>query len=368
MAGLRRGKGARCHRNIAVGSALCLTLVFLGLAAAPPAAAELAAFRAPYGVFELPLPEGWHLLSFDHLAERQYFFTPEPVTLEELKAGIDLEACFQVRIMTLDSRSLRSPLADLMEGNLAHRIELYREHGVALEGRPAGPQVLAGLAGETALLAQEDDEGFLFLGRKGHLLYEVHYSYQRKKKDRYLPVLAEMAAGLTLFDPEAPRKTTVFRDPTETFAVELPEDWYTMTGAGPGTHFFVSRERIMSATDHFLVGVTLRKMTHLAERLPEQIRTSDQDLVNFWGAAALNEQKGFSQKLLDLRRTQVQDMTGILFERSFHFASAPFYVQELHLILARAGTLYEVILEAPVMEFELYRGTFYRAVETLQMQ
>lgn len=356
------------RRETAAAAWLAAAILVAGILAAPAAAVDFATFQAPHGYFELPVPKGWHFLSFDHLAERQYLFTSEAVTLEQLQQGVDLDACFAVRILGLESRHALTPLGDLLEEDLDHRIATYREHGRKLEGRATGPQTLAGLEGTAAFLWQDDDDEHLFLGRKGHLLYEIGYSYKREKKDSYLPILQEMAAGLALLEPEPSVKTGVFRDSTGSFSVELPDEWYPMSEGDQDTHFFVSRERVMASTDAFTVGASFRKVPRLSERLPKYRLTSDREIVEFWAGVVLQEQKGFSQKVLDIRGASIGDKGGVVIERSFHFGSAPYYVQELHLILAKNDTLYEVILEAPVMEFELYRPAFNRAIETLELR
>lgn len=351
--------------------AIFLALAYLalgGLALPSPDVAASAILQVPYGYFEIPLPEGWHYLSLEHLAERQYFFTPEPVTQQQLQEGVDLGASFQIRILALDVPGLGSPVATMLQEDLAHRIQIYRDHGVTLEGRPAGPEVIAGIEGETALLSQEDDEEFLFLGRKGHLLYEIDYAYKREQKDRYLPVLQQMAAGLRLLTPETPGEAGVFRDTNGSFSAELPADWYPMGESEPEAQFFVSRERMMSTTDAFTVGACFRKVPGLSQRLSNYRLSTDWEAVAFWTSVVTREQKGLEQKILAIRSIPGEIKAGVVLERSYRFESAPYYVQELHLIRVRDDTLYEVILEAPVMEFELYRPVFDRAIQTLQLR
>ncbi len=253
---------------------LCTLLVFFSVLTMPAIGNAEEKFTDPMKYFSLPLPEGWHFLTVQVFGERQYIFSPGPLSLEQLMKGYDLDATFIFKVYALSDNKRKMTMDEILEKNIEYRTKVYGEHGIVLTTNSAGPGKAAGLKGVTANISQPDEKEFLFLGRKESRLYEVHYSYKINKEGQYLPLLKAMYQGLRLNDNRYKGGTKKFKDEKKTLSIILPTKWYMKErDDGKTAQVFISREKIVKDEDQFEVGITTIKIRRFSESFKIPIKT-----------------------------------------------------------------------------------------------
>jgi hypothetical protein len=350
-----------------------LLLLTLPAVAAPAAGqgavpAELPVFREPHGYFELPVPAGWHSLVLEEPGERLYAFTPEDISPDQLRLGVDVVAILTLRVTTVSKEAARTPTADLLRLDLDHRLQGYKQHGVAATGRPGPLFRLAGIDLASASLSQPGYDEFVAVGVQGRLFYALEYQWETRRRDEYRPLLERMAAGLRLFQPTLAGRTQRYAGAGKAFAVTLPEGWSVKErDDGKTTQFYVSREKLTTEQDRFQVGAALTRIRRFSQSVSGRKLTLPRAQAAFWSSRLLEPARVPEQAVFELEAVTVGGREGLYWERSFRSPSSEGYLQELHLVLAKDDTLYDVILEAPVAEFELYREAFRQALQSLEL-
>lgn len=329
---------------------------------------EMEIFQVPFGYFKLPVPKDWYFLSVDQLRERQYMFCPNEISLDLLMEGVNLEALLIIKILTMDVEESDTPTEELMMNDIDYRISEYKKRGTELTGELIGPKEVEGIDGYSASLTQFREKEFLFLGKKEHLLYEIHYSFDIDKETLFMPIFNEMLAGLNSLDYKFDGELKTFEDKGKNFSVLLPADWNVKErDDGKVAQMFVSREEIEKETDVFKVGVTCTKIRRFSKSYPQYSLESDKDIVNLWATGILEVSEEIPNKVLEIVYVEINEKYGILWQRSFKPKETDYYIQEYHVILAKNDILFDVIFEAPVMEFEIYEDAFLTAVGNLKL-
>ena len=325
------------------------------------------AFTVPYDYFVISLPDGWEFLCTDWFGERNYLFSPVKVTRSEIEQGVDLEAFFKVKICRVPDNMLNLPPKELIKRNIEHMENVYKQAGYNLRGEIGGARTIMGINGYTASLFSEEDENpsFLFLGVKGELGYQIFYGCDADKALQYNPLLLKMLEGMQLLDYASKEELTGFRDSNNQFFIKLPKSWSMKEkDDGKTAQLFVSREAIINKDDFYKVGVTITKIRNASTIFANT--GSDLDLVKQWGSIVIPPSQNIDVELHAFRGdVNIAGKTGFLVERSFVIKGFNVYTQEYRLILAKNNNLYDIVMEAPVMEFEIYREVFNEAINSL---
>ncbi len=343
---------------------LLFLIIFTGLAFAE-AESKFTQFVVPDNYFELPVPDGWEFVSVEWLGERTYLFSPSKVTREELERGVDLEASFKVKISRMPEEMLSLTSKELMELNIEHLENGYRQGGYDIQCELGEEKTLMGIDGYTASLTIDNgNPDFLFIGLQGKLAYEVQYSCDADKVAKYDPLLFKMLEGMRLLDYTKKEEVVRFKDDNNQFSLLLPRSWsMKQVDDGKVAQLFISREAIKKDDDLFKVGVTITKIRQASNNF-KNVR-SDSDLVKLWGSLVLYPTEDMDMNLFEFKEAEIDGKFGFVAERSIHIKGFDFYEQEIHIILAKDDNLYNVVLEAPVMEFEAYRNIFNQAIDSL---
>jgi hypothetical protein len=306
------------------------------------------------------------MVTGDWYGERDYFFSPQKTTWTELQKGVELDASLAVKILTMDMAQQRADLRELMHGDLAMRVKIYQGQNIIAVTSSVWEDNIAGLKGVSALITQPDEKEYLFLAKDKNLIHEIDYHLKDAARPKYQPLIEQILATLRFHHPENKIDKREFVTKGNS-AITLPHDWYVKEHRdGDAYQVFISREQIVSENDIFLTGASISKISNFAKNFPETGVTSDVAIAKRWTVTNLDSYPKLAIKTLNIEKIIVAGCPSYLIECSLKSKFGDYYIQEFRLITAKNGALYDVSLEAPVMEFELYRNIFKDAVKSFK--
>lgn len=255
---------------------------------------------------------------------------------------------------------------ELMKGNIEHIENAYKEAGYSIKGELGKARTIMGIKGYTATLTLPNESpSFLFLGLRDKLAYEIQYQCGLDLDSKYNSLLLKMIEGIQLLDYANNEELAEFSDSNNQFSIRLPKSWSaTDRDDGKVAQLWVSRELIINEDDTFKVGVTITKIRNASKNFKNV--KSDLDLVKQWSSLVLLPSETIMAELHSFQDgVKISGKSGFMAERSIIIKGSDFYAQEYRIILAKNDDLYEIIMEAPVMEFEVFREVFNKAINSL---
>jgi hypothetical protein len=333
-----------------------------------PVTGPLPVYQEPHGYFSLPVPAGWHSLLLEHPGERLYVFTPEDISADQLRLGVDVMAVLTLRISTISPEGAKVPAAELLRLDLDGRLRGYKEHGVAATGQPGPPVRLGGVDLASSTIAQPGYDEFVAVGVRGRLFYALEYQWERRRQAVFRPLLEQMAAGLSLPEPVFRGETNRYESASGAFALTLPAGWAVQERTDGGTTGFrLSPEKPTPGPGQPRLGATLTRIRPFSANLTGRKVTIPRDQVGLRAAQLLDPSRHAGQVVFALEEVNLDGRVGLFWERSYRSPSSEAFLQEFHLVVAKEDTLYDVVLAAPLADFELYRETFRQALQTLAL-
>lgn len=326
---------------------------------------ELVDFKEPLGYFQIPMPEDWNYLCAADLGSRIYIFTPQDVSADQLETVAEFEVVFLVKFSRIFERQHDQPLEEILQEYIDYQVAVFKEEELELEGEIMGPAKILGIDGALAKLKEPEGEGTLFLGKYGSMFIELNYACDYDKKDYYQPILDTMLEGFKLLDNKFSGEQRLWTNKRKNFSIMLPQAWHPREEVGGNIkQMFISRERLRTANDIFQVGVTVTEISSFSKLIGRRVE-SEQDIINIWYGALEEVSQRVPTVIYGFQEIKGENKNGIIFERSYMQDS---FIQEYHVILAKGDTVYDVVLEAPMMEFEIYRDLFLEAIESIKLR
>lgn len=152
---------------------------------------------------------------------------------------------------------------------------------------------------------------------------------------------------------------------TNVATLRLPQEWHVIEYDEP-RQAFISREKVSSESDMFMVGTTLLVIPDIS-RVVGVPAGDVRAIYEKWLSALARgyENQDEDAQFLNVDTIVVDGVPSLLVEGSLYVGQISEVLQLLSVTTVKNNTLYNATFEAPVAEFYLYRPVFVRAIEDL---
>lgn len=346
---------------------LLLVIISSGTAIYAELNPQFILYKAPFNYFEIPVPKDWRVITTEWFGGREYIFSPQQITLEQFEKGIDLQTIFLVKISRHPDGLLKNPYFNIKYLEYARHFNPYMGSYVQFELGP--DQKIFGVEGSN-IKARFPDKSTanILLALKDRLMYEFHYYSKDSQYDTYLPVFQKMIQGMKILDYSCHEETKAFSFKVQKVQGDicLPKSWSLRQYCSDGTYkLFITREPHHNILDAFKVGVSITEIPIIQEPLKFP---SERERAIALAKKILIP----SQRILALLYQYDDQITlngcrAVIAERSYTFIGQEGFTQEYHVFIGKVATLYDIVLKAPVREFEVYSDIYWQAISSINL-
>ena len=344
-------------------NSICSGLLFAQVAP------ETTSFKDPNGAFTVNMPAGWHVIQIPHVGQRVTILSREERTADDLKTSYDPDAELMIKLFRMNQDDLSMSRQAIVDRYLEFLTQMYKQQfNLDLEITKGEDTTINGLACSTAHTVCGNTISDMWIATSDGIFVELKSSYDRDSEASAKSVLMQLARSFRLGERAPALKSTMIKATTRSIQFAAPAGWFVKRYDNDSAEqLFVSREKVEKPEDMFQVGISMNIFKDVRKIWDLDGPVDPEQVMRAWLDITVKSTRDNNGQFFAIELTRLGGLPMLKFERGFQGSTPGVFIHEYHVTIINGLTLIDMILEAPVMEFEQYRTTFDHAIQSLQV-
>lgn len=325
-------------------------------------------FKPDNGYFKLKAPKSFQLNELAGYGEYTAFMFDKKYDWDAFveKGSGEFECALSFRVEALDYQSAEMQAGEVLGLFVSKMAEQYQADGITIDfGRPE-EFWMGDVSGVRFELIQKEvyERSLMFIGVHKGMFYSLLVSHMLSSLEAKMQaekIFDSFELG-TLTD-DFKKKTIEMSDGS--LSIRLPKKWHVKHEQGQyDLRLFVSESKVKDE-ERFDAGVRIRKFQGLDVLLKQDFKNNTERFSLLLKEASAPTQR-YSRKLRFanwLSSTDGRDT--YLAEINNKHRKSGIYFTSVHYFIFKDKTVFQIIMEAPTLEFEKYRPVFDDAIQSV---
>jgi len=335
---------------------------------APQKKIDLVKYTEPNQIFTLDRPAEWYVLAVPNVGQRSFIFSKQKRTAQDLTKAYKPEAELRIKLFRLNQDDMKMTREALVKRYMQYLTQVYKQLHFSLSYKIEEDQEISDRAASRVATYCKGTETDIWITTANGIFVKLTANYDSTVKQEAQPLLERMARSFQLLPSPKPLSLVPFDIGIGDIHLQVPKKWHVNLWRQKSlAQFFISREKISKPKDMFEVGITINVFKDVTKTWGKQ-GVSAGNFLSLWTKTFFKQTTDMHGKIFVFKTLDISGLPATFMERSYPYQGGCLngFIQEYHVSVMHGVTLIDMVLEAPVMEFENYRPTFDAIIKSLQ--